>query len=209
MQTVYVGNTLINDVMLGSQRMDDVIAQPYPLNIDWLLVGGGASGGITRLIIPEMFITDSLKINIGVGGNGGAAGGGNGVSGGSTYVDNQVNGNGDIYTFVIVASGGTGAVGATGGVGATAANVSQALYSTLGQWFALGGQGGGNGLTTVGTSIVYGATIGLPYTSGAGGGGMAAAGTTPTNGGGITGAGFVSTNPGGISGAAGNIGVCS
>jgi len=24
MQTVYIGNTLVNDVMLGSQRMDDV-----------------------------------------------------------------------------------------------------------------------------------------------------------------------------------------
>jgi hypothetical protein len=30
MQTVYVGNTLINDVMLGSQRMDDVIQYKIP-----------------------------------------------------------------------------------------------------------------------------------------------------------------------------------
>lgn len=30
MQTVYIGNTLINDVMLGSQRMDDVIAGVVP-----------------------------------------------------------------------------------------------------------------------------------------------------------------------------------
>ena len=29
MQTVYLGNTLINDVMLGSQRMDDVISFNY------------------------------------------------------------------------------------------------------------------------------------------------------------------------------------
>lgn len=29
MQTVYVGNTLINDVMIGSQRMDDVISFNY------------------------------------------------------------------------------------------------------------------------------------------------------------------------------------
>ena len=171
--------------------------------------GGGASGGVTRIILPEMFITDSLVVSIGVGGAGGAAGGGTGGRGGDTYVDNQVNGNGDIYTFVIVASGGTGAVGATGGVAAIAANVSQALYSTLGQWFALGGQGGGNGLTDSGTSVTYGATIGLPITSGAGGGGMAAAGVTPTNGGDLTGAGFVPTNPGGISGATGNIGVYS
>jgi len=45
MQTVYIGSTLINDVMLGSQRMDDVIARPYPLNIDWLILGGGGGGG--------------------------------------------------------------------------------------------------------------------------------------------------------------------
>jgi hypothetical protein len=29
MNTVYFGNTLINDVMLGSQRMDDVISFNY------------------------------------------------------------------------------------------------------------------------------------------------------------------------------------
>ena len=29
MQIVYLGNTLINDVMLGSQRMDDVISFNY------------------------------------------------------------------------------------------------------------------------------------------------------------------------------------
>ena len=32
MQTVYIGNTLINDVMLGSQRMEDVISFNYDNN---------------------------------------------------------------------------------------------------------------------------------------------------------------------------------
>ncbi len=40
MQTVYIGNTLVNDIMLGRQRMDDVL-QDLNLYIDWLLVGGG------------------------------------------------------------------------------------------------------------------------------------------------------------------------
>ena len=170
---------------------------------------GGGSGGITRIIIPEMFITDSLIINIGTGGAGGTASLGNGGNGLPTSVDQPVPGNGDIYTNVINASGGTGAVGATGGVGATAAAVGNSLYSNLGIWMVLGGQGGGNGTTTDGTSIVYGATIGLPFTSGAGGGGMAAAATTATNGGDITGAGFVQTNPGGLLGKGGTKGVYS
>jgi hypothetical protein len=171
--------------------------------------GGGASGGITRLTIPEMFITDSLIIRVGTGGDGGAAGAGNGGNGGPTFVDMPVPGNGDIYTNVINASGGTGAVGATGGVGASTAAVGNSLYSNLGIWMALGGQGGGNGLTTTGTSVTYGATIGLPITSGAGGGGMAAASTTPSSGGAITGAGFVETNPGGLLGKGGTKGVYS
>ncbi len=43
MQTVYIGNTLVNDIMLGAQRMDDVL-QDLNLYIDWLLVGGGGGG---------------------------------------------------------------------------------------------------------------------------------------------------------------------
>jgi hypothetical protein len=160
--------------------------------------GGGGSGSITRLTIPEMFITDSLIINIGTGGNGGTAGLGNGTNGGNTIVDMPVPGNGDIYTRVITAPAGSGALGATGGLAASAADVTLALYSTLGIWMAIGGQGGGNGLTTAGTSVTYGATIGLPITSGAGGGGMAAASTTDSSGGTITGSGFVTTNPGGV-----------
>jgi hypothetical protein len=165
---------------------------------------GGGSGGITRIIIPEMFITDSLVVSIGRGGLGGTAGMTTaGRTGGSTYVDNQVNGNGDIYTFVVVASGGTGGgfgqgvANANGGAGATAANVSQALYSTLGQWFAIGGQQGGGSFPVNGTGITvtYGGIDGLPITSGAGGGAMPAGSTTSFPGGEITGSGFVPTNP--------------
>jgi hypothetical protein len=45
MRQVYLGGTLINDVFLGNDRMDDVLQDQSPLNIDWLLVGGGGSGG--------------------------------------------------------------------------------------------------------------------------------------------------------------------
>ena len=170
--------------------------------------GGGGSGAITRLIIPEMFISDSLIINVGKGGAGGASGGGTGGNGGNTFVDMPVPGNGDIYTRVITASGGTGTARNAGAAGVVA-DVSQALYSTLGIWMAVAGQIGTAGVTTNATAVVYAGTTGVPVTGGAGGGGMAANATAATSGGEITGAGFVSTNPGGISGAAGNKGVYS
>ena len=170
--------------------------------------GGGGSGGITRLIIPEMFITDSLIISVGTGGAGGVAGGGLGGSGLPTYVDQPVPGNGNIFTRVITASGGSGSNSVAPGAGATAAAVGDAIYSTIGIWMALAGDSGAGGSTTDGTSVTY-ASTGLPITGGGGGGGMLGGVTTPTNGGAITGAGFVSTNPGGVSGAQGNKGVQS
>jgi hypothetical protein len=44
MQTVYIGNTLVNDVMLGSQRMDDVTRNSR-ITAEYLVVAGGAAGG--------------------------------------------------------------------------------------------------------------------------------------------------------------------
>ena len=45
MQTVYIGNTLVNDVMLGSQRMDDVFTVPASIQAEYLIVAGGGRGG--------------------------------------------------------------------------------------------------------------------------------------------------------------------
>ena len=120
---------------------------------------GGGSGAITRLIIPEMFITDSLYVVVGAGGAGGVSGGGTGSNGGSTYVDMTTENRDEIYSRVIVASGG-GAGGRFGGAGGAAALVTQALYSTLGSWFATAGQTGTDGATTNATSVTYGATVG-------------------------------------------------
>jgi hypothetical protein len=159
--------------------------------------GGGGSGAITRLTIPEMFIADTLMVNIGIGGAGGVSGSGAGVKGGDTYVDMSVAGNGRIYTFVVVASGGTGANGSTAGAGGVSANVQDAIYATLGVWTATAGQSGLNGNNTTGSNILYGNTIGLPITAGAPGGGMVGGSTTATSGGTILGNGFVPTNSGG------------
>ena len=45
MQTVYIGNTLINDVMLGSQRMDDVLTALSSFDAEYLVIGSAANGG--------------------------------------------------------------------------------------------------------------------------------------------------------------------
>lgn len=45
MQTVYIGNTLVNDVMLGSQRMDDVTRNTGNITAEYLVLAGGAAGG--------------------------------------------------------------------------------------------------------------------------------------------------------------------
>jgi hypothetical protein len=148
---------------------------------------GGGSGGISRIIIPEMFITDSLIITIGVGGNGAAAGG-TGGNGGNTSVDMVTPGNRNIYTFIVTASGGTGGNGSTNvaGVGGTSAAIGNSIYSSLGMWFATGGDSGDIGSNVGGNGLTYGRS-GIPLTGGAGGGGMAANVTAATQSGWVTG----------------------
>jgi hypothetical protein len=164
--------------------------------------GGGGSGAITRLIIPEMFISDSLNVVIGTGGAGGVSGAGTGGNGGPTYVDMPVADRDNTFSRVITASGGTGTA-RNAGAGGIVADVALSLYSTLGVWMAIAGQAGTAGLTTTATSVTYGGTVGVPVTGGAGGGGMALNSPTPSNGGNIIGSGFVPT----ISGGTGNTAV--
>jgi hypothetical protein len=148
--------------------------------------GGGGTGAITRLIIPEMFITDSLVISVGTGGNGGVSSGGAGTDGGNTTVDMVTKGNGDIYTRIIIASGGTAGNGSTGGLGALASVIGDALYSSMGIWTAYFGFPGSNGTTTTGTLVSFG-IFGNPIAGGAGGGGMSAGSTVSSTGGAVNG----------------------
>ena len=48
--------------------------------------GGGGSGAISKLIIPAIFVTDSLVVRVGVGGSGGAGGNGTAGNAGATGV---------------------------------------------------------------------------------------------------------------------------
>ena len=57
MQTVYVGNTLINDVMLGSQRMDDVIQNILFVPTDQAAINFINATGITDNTIKQAINT--------------------------------------------------------------------------------------------------------------------------------------------------------
>jgi hypothetical protein len=217
MQTVYIGNTLINDIFLGSQRMEDAL-QNTNLTIDWLLVGGGGSGGTYgsrnggsggagRFVSSSANITpQSISITIG---NGGA---------GIIYDGNDTPGNGGNESTIVISgttyiaygggyggggrqSGGAGGSGGgAGGVGlgqsaSGGSNTAGSPISGFGNngesrssGQTTGGLGGGAGGTPTGLAWLDGIT----YSIGGGGGGS-------TAGCGGAGAGF-----GGNSGAGNN-----
>jgi len=154
--------------------------------------GGGACSGFTTLMMPAIFLPDSLRIIVGDGGRGGAAGGA-GTAGGISYISLGTGAStGILAPNIVLASGGTtpaggGAAGAGAGTaaGGTAATVSTIVltgpFSKLGFFSSTGtatnsgyaGIAGGNGgvaTGAAGTSITAGATI--PLSPGAGGGGI-------------------------------------
>ena len=121
MQTVYIGNTLVNDVMLGSQRMDDVIVNTF-LPIEYLVVAGGGAGGGAAVGQPAP-------------GSGG--GGGGGLRSGSLFLPPT----NTSYT-VLVGSPGLGRTDTAGGNGGR--SVFHTIESTG------GGGGGGRTVNTTG-----------------------------------------------------------
>jgi hypothetical protein len=141
-----------------------------------------------------MFITDSLVISLGIGGNGGVSSAGAGIRGGNTYVDMVTKGNGGLatvpggvgYTSLIVSSGGTAGNGLSPGVGGLASVIGDALYSSMGIWTTIAGFNGAAGTQTTGTQSFFG-ILGNPIMGGAGGGGMGTSSTTSSTGGQITG----------------------
>jgi hypothetical protein len=174
---------------------------------------GGGSGSITRLTIPAIFLTDSLKITVFGGGAGGTTAGG--TTAGNTLVE-LVRGptTANQSSNLIRANGGSG-----GGVGTAAGNVAggvagvivtqaNALYQSLGTWVAIAGQpGAASGAAgNAGLSITVLAS-GLPISGGASGGGKIAGGATSNAGGNVTGIDTViPTIIGGTSGVTGTSG---
>jgi len=177
METVYLGNILINDVMLGSQRMDDVFTPPAAINAEFLVVasgnsGGAASGSPTRggggggaggLLSGSLIILPNQAYKIQVGSNDGL----------NTAYDSYITGS-NFYN--VATAGGDGGTGNGTDVSKVGGN---------------GGSGGGgatnnNGVGAGGTGIVGQGNNGAASvtTTGGGGGGANSAASGGTGGGG-------------------------
>lgn len=174
--------------------------------------GGGATGAVSRVIVPKVFLTDSLTVQVGSGGNGGTAGaaGSNGAAS-TVWFNNLLNPetNPDTLsgnTILITASGGTAGGGGTSLVGGTAGSGGGSSTATSMKIVSLGeftnriGINGDTGGFPTTTNVLYGGGT-IPFTAGRGGGGInAATPGTQRDGGGITGRGFVPDFAGGTGG---------
>ena len=174
--------------------------------------GGGGTGGVNRVMIPKIFLTDSLIVTVGSGGTGGGAGVAGGNGGETSVAVNDSGTPGNTQTFLtvplptrgIVSGGGggnpgTGAAGGTGGGAGNAADVSPNAKAALGEFVGRAGIAGGDGNAT-GAPLagIYG-TGAVPLSAGRGGAGINAANPgTSANGGSISGRGFVQDVAGGV-----------
>jgi hypothetical protein len=149
MQTVYIGNTLVNDVMLGSQRMDDVFTPKSPFQIEYLIVGGGggsrgqsAGGGAGGgLLSGSTFLQSNFTYKVQVGGGGTWSATPSTSKGQNSYLTGS-----NLY-FIAEGGGYGGALEAVGGDG---------------------GNGGGAGFNINNATYYAGGTGSLGYNGGAG-----------------------------------------
>lgn len=210
MQTVYIGNTLVNDIFLGSKRMDDALQGKGSYTIEYLVVAGGGNGpsnilgqsatgggGAGGLLSGSLIIKPYTTYQIKVGKGGGTYSSDNGeesyLTGSGIYVYSFGGGGGgkssDGY------NGGSGGGGGgdssityNGGIGVVGQGTNGG--SNAGNNF--GGPGGGLSVysSITGTSIQYavpgngGGSGGTqpPANTGNGGHGAAANGGTSYNG---------------------------
>ena len=152
--------------------------------------GGGGSGQFVSLMIPALFIPDTLKIVVGRAGAGGAAAS-SGGAGGSSYVSlgSGVTAGATIPNLIILASGGnlpTSANPGTGGSGGNQSNVANqgplgkmGMFSGPSNLFIAGqnGSNGGSSTTPAGINLT-GVWNTYPLSGGTGGAGA----TSTTNG---------------------------
>jgi hypothetical protein len=226
MQTVYIGNTLINDIFLGSQRTDDVL-QSLSFTAEYLVVAGGGGGGVFQsskagggggaggLLSGSVKILNNTLFQVGVG-----AGGKQGINGSNSFFTGS-----NVYLVSIGGGSGgedssAGNAGGSGGGGAvTFAGFTAGGLGTLGQ-----GNNGATGSTDTGDNKAgpgggagaspTGATIGgagkfssisgtqILYASGGYANSNTSAGTHYR---GIGGDGGISTSAAGKSGGSGSV----
>ena len=169
---------------------------------------GGGSGAQSTLLIPAILIPDTLYVQVGLGGNGGAANS-SGTGGTSSNVAVFPYGSPTSNTvgYLIGAAGGGGGTrtantGGTAGTAGAVGRIADSNQAGLGIPFYLVGQASATGAAntaTAGGNVTQPVT-GLLVTGGAGGGGC----TTTANGAGgnisATGFGYQLAVPGGVAG---------
>ena len=166
MQTVYIGNTLVNDVMLGSQRMDDVLTALQPIQIEYLVVAGGGGtkgqaaggGGGGGLLSGSANLARNIIYKVQVGGGGNPENditSGNGLSSYLTGSNLYVTASGGGFGGTVLQIGGNGANGGGAGI-----NTDNATYYAGGTG-SLGFNGGG-GANTANSGSGGGAGAGQP-----------------------------------------------
>jgi hypothetical protein len=169
--------------------------------------GSGACSGLATLMMPAIFLPDSLKIMVGAGGQGGAAGVA-GSAGSNSYISVGAGNTTGIATPQVILSSGVNAPGGggagTGAAGGTAGTVpSAATIATLGPLGKLGffpgvitllgnagtiglaGNTGGSQLGGAGTAITA-VWNSIPFSQGTSGAGINTPAQTGLSGGSIT-----------------------
>lgn len=118
---------------------------------------GGACSGIARFLVPATFLPDTLYIQVGSGGQGGAASA-NGNAGLNSFVltsKTAVLPNIVCYSGVNAPGGGGAGTGAAGGTGGTVPTIAVIQpINTLGIWFAIDGVVGAAGGAQTGANGV-------------------------------------------------------
>lgn len=142
--------------------------------------GGGGSGGHTRLIIPAMFLPETLFVWPGSGGLGATTTATAGAQGQPCIIacepNNQASNTSAPTTmagYVLEQAGGLGgAAASTAGGAGLIADIRDQHISGAGLWFSIGGHAGQAGaLATNGNGVgISGHTSGVLTTGGAGGG---------------------------------------
>jgi hypothetical protein len=170
METVYIGNTLVNDIFLGSRRMDDAFTQPVnALAVEYLVVGGGGGGGEVITGPPLVrgggggaggLLSGSARLGYGIKYNI-QVGGGNTVDFNAGAGQNSFLTGSNLYLFANGGGFGAGAGSATAGNGGSGGGARQNSSA-----FGTGSAGQGNS-GAAGTSVASG---------GGGGAGSAASG---------------------------------
>lgn len=163
--------------------------------------GGGGSGAMQRLLIPLLFLPETLYVSVPRGGTGGAAGA-SGTSGALAYVCIQPTTSNAAYVVLrsgnAVAGAGTGAGAA--GAASTITAVGQHLYGMCGIYNSIAGKAGA--ASVAGAKGASNTLLTASILNGGAGGGSTDLTTTEYGGGDQIGAGIYPTLLGGVGASA-------